>query len=84
MNFSHVGDVATNADTLMDEANQETDDAKRLALLKQIQLQILAQVPVIPLPSPASSWLHGSKSLEIGFPVTAYMGTFPLAKAYKP
>ena len=84
MNFSHVGDVATNADTLMDEANQETDDAKRLALLKQIQLQILAQVPVIPLPSPASSWLHGGKSLEIGFPVTAYMGTFPLAKAYKP
>jgi peptide/nickel transport system substrate-binding protein len=84
MNFSHLGDVATNADTLMDEANQETNDAKRLALLKQIQLQILAQVPVIPLPSPASSWLHGSKSLEIGFPVTAYMGTFPLAKAHKP
>ena len=84
MNFSHLGDVATNADTLMDEANQETNDAKRLALLKQIQLQILAQVPVIPLPSPASSWLHGSKSLEIGFPVTAYMGTFPLAKASKP
>jgi peptide/nickel transport system substrate-binding protein len=81
MNFSHYGDVAGNSDTLMDQANQETDDTKRLALLKQIQLDLLRQVPAIPLPSPASSWFHNGKTLEIGFPVKAYMGTFTLGKA---
>lgn len=84
MNFSHYGDVAGNTDELMDQANQETDDSKRLALLKQIQLQILSQVPAIPLPSPASSWMHSGKTLDIGFPVHAYMGTFTLGKASKP
>jgi ABC-type transport system substrate-binding protein len=68
----------------MDQANQETDGTKRLALLKQIQLQVLSQVPAIPLPSPASSWMHSGKTLDIGFPVHAYMGTFTLAKASKP
>ncbi len=81
MNFSHYGDVAGNSDALMDQANQETDDTKRLALLKQIQLDLLRQVPVIPLPSPAMSWFHNGRTLEIGFPVKAYMGTFILAKA---
>jgi peptide/nickel transport system substrate-binding protein len=81
MNFSHYGDVAGNSDALMDQANQETDDAKRLALLKQIQIDVLRQVPAIPLPSPASSWFHNGKTLEIGFPIKAYMGTFILAKA---
>ena len=80
MNFSHYGDVAGNSDALMEQANQEIDDAKRLALLKQIQIEILRQVPVIPLPSPARSWMHNG-ALEIGFPVKAYMGTFTLGKA---
>jgi peptide/nickel transport system substrate-binding protein len=80
MNFSHYGDMAGNADALIDQANQEVDDAKRLALLKQIQLQILSQVPVIPLPSPAGSWVHNPR-LDIGFPVHAFQGTFTLGKA---
>ena len=45
MNFSHYGDVAGNSDALMDQANQEVDDAKRLALLKRIQIDVLRQVP---------------------------------------
>jgi peptide/nickel transport system substrate-binding protein len=84
MNFSHYGDVAGNSDALMQQANQEVDDTKRLALLKQIQIDILRQVPVIPLPSPASSWLHNPKTLAIGYPVKAYMGTFTLARASRP
>ena len=79
MNFTHFGDVAGNVDMLMDQANQEVDDAKRLALLKQIQMQILRQVPVMPLPSPAGTWVHNPR-LEIGFPVKAYMGTFTLGR----
>jgi peptide/nickel transport system substrate-binding protein len=81
MNFSHYGDLAGNSDTLMAEANAEIDDTKRLALLKQVQIEILQQVPSIPLPSPGSSWMHNGKSLEIGFPIKAYMGTFTLSKA---
>lgn len=80
MNFSHFGDVGGNTDALIAQANQETDDAKRLALLKDIQFQILRQVPVIPLPSPAGSWVHNPR-LNIGFPVQAFMGTFTLGKA---
>jgi peptide/nickel transport system substrate-binding protein len=84
MNFSHYGDVAGNSDALMDEANQEVDDAKRLALLKRIQIDVLRQVPSIPLPSPANFWMHNARTLQIGYPVQAYMGTFTLAKASKP
>ena len=81
MNFSHYGDLAGNSDALMAQANEEIDDTKRLALLKQVQIEILRQVPVIPLPSPASSWMHNGATLDIGFPINAYMGTFTLGKA---
>ena len=83
MNFSHYGDIAGNADALMDQAFQEVDDAKRVQLLKQVQIDILRQVPAYPLPSAAGSWMHDGKTLEIGFPVKAYMGTFTLGKASK-
>ena len=36
---------------MIDRAHQEVDDAKRLAQLKEIQMQVLQQVPVVPLPS---------------------------------
>ncbi len=81
MNFSHYGDLAGNADALMQQANEEVDDAKRLAMLKQAQIEIMWQVPSIPLPSPAGSWIHNGKTMEIGFPVQSYMGTFTLGKA---
>jgi peptide/nickel transport system substrate-binding protein len=83
MNFSHYGDIAGNSDELMEEAFQEIDDAKRVAMLKQVQIDIMRQVPSIPLPSPAGSWMHNGKTLEIGFPVKSYMGTFTMGKASK-
>jgi peptide/nickel transport system substrate-binding protein len=79
MNFSHFGDVAGNVDALIDQAHQAVDDGMRLALLKEIQMQILRQVPVVPLPSPAGTWVHNPR-LEIGFPVQAFMGTFTLGR----
>lgn len=81
MNFSHYGDLAGNSDKLMEEANQEIDDAKRIALLKQAQIDIMWHVPSIPLPSPASLWLTNGKTMEIGFPIKAFMGTFTMAKS---
>lgn len=84
MNFSHYGDIAGNSDAKMAAANQELDDTKRIAMLKEVQIDILKQVPAIPLPSPASSWMHDGKTLNIGFPVQAYMGTITLGKASRP
>lgn len=81
MNFSHYGDIAGNSDALMEAANRETDDAKRVALLKQAQIEIMRQVPSIPLPSPAGNWIHNGKTLEVGFPIKAYMGTYTMGKA---
>ncbi len=81
MNFSYYGDLAGNSDALMDQANQEVDNAKRIALLKQVQIEIMRQVPSIPMPSPAGNWMHSGKTLDIGYPVQSYMGTFTLAKA---
>ena len=81
MNFSHYGDLGGNSDALMQQANEETDDAKRVAMLKQVQIDIMRHVPSIPLPSPAGNWIHNGKTLELGFPVKAYMGTFTLGKA---
>ena len=43
-------------------------------------MQILQQVPMVPLPSPAGTWVHNPR-LEIGFPVKAFMGTFTLGRA---
>jgi peptide/nickel transport system substrate-binding protein len=80
MNFSHFGDVAGNLDDKIVAANQETDDAKRLALVKSIQIEIMRQVPVIPLPEVAGGWVHSAK-LKLGFPVTGFMGSITLAKA---
>ena len=81
MNFSHYGDLAGNSDELMTQANEEVDDAKRIVLLKRAQIEIMRQVPSIPLPSPAGNWIHNGKTMEIGFPVQAYMGTFTMGKA---
>ena len=44
-------------------------------------VRLLRQVPAIPLPSAASAWFRNGRTLEIGFPIKAYMGTFTLAKA---
>jgi peptide/nickel transport system substrate-binding protein len=81
MNYSHYGDLAGNSDALMAQANAEIDDGKRLALLKQVQIEILRQIPSIPLPSPGSLWMHNGQTLDIGFSIKAYMGTFTLSKA---
>lgn len=80
MNFSHYGDLAGNSDLLMQQANEETDDAKRIAILKKAQIEIMWQVPSIPLPSPAGNWIYNGKTMAIGFPVQAYMGTFTMGK----
>lgn len=80
MNFSHYGDIAGNSDALMQQANEETDDARRIAILKKAQIEIMWQVPSIPLPSPAGNWIYNGKAIQIGFPIQAYMGTFTMGK----
>jgi peptide/nickel transport system substrate-binding protein len=80
MNFSHFGDLAGNVDAKIVAANQETDDIKLQAMLKSIQIEIMRQVPMVPLPDVAGGWVH-AKKMDIGFPVSGFMGSITLAKA---
>ncbi len=48
-NFSHYGEVVGSIDDLVAEAVQETDLGRQQELLKQAQLQVLADLPVLPL-----------------------------------
>ena len=41
-------------------------------------------MPAIPLPSPGKLLDAQHKTLQMGYPVEAYMGTFSLAKASQP
>ena len=82
MNFSHYGDVAGNSDNA--DGPGEPGDRRReapVAAEANSNRAPVRQVPVIPLPSPASSWFHNARTLEIGYPIHAYMGTFTLSKA---
>ncbi len=80
MNFSHFGDVGGNMDAQIVAANQEVDGDKRLAMLKALQIDIMRQVPVVPLPDVAGGWVH-SPRVRLGFPVTGFMGSLTFAKA---
>ena len=71
-NFSHYGEVGGNIDDLVAKAVAETDTAKQLAYLKEAQLQVLRDVPVVSLQTaPIITAMHGK--LDLGFkPVSGY------------
>lgn len=71
-NFSHYGEVGGSVDDLVAKAVAETDNAKQLEYLKEAQLQILRDVPVVALQTaPLITAMHGK--LDLGFnPVSGY------------
>ncbi len=71
-NFSHYGEVGGSVDDLVAKAVAETDTAKQLEYLKEAQLQILRDVPVVALQTaPLITAMHGK--LDLGFnPVSGY------------
>lgn len=79
-NFSHYGEVGGNIDDLVAKAVAETDTDKQLAYLKEAQLQVLRDVPVVSLQTaPIITAMHGK--LDLGFkPVSGY-GQYDYATA---
>jgi peptide/nickel transport system substrate-binding protein len=71
-NFSHYGEVGGSIDDLLAKAVVETDETKQLDYLKQAQLQVLRDVPVVALQTaPIITAFQGK--IDLGFnPVSGY------------
>lgn len=79
-NFSHYGEVGGNVDKLVDQAVSETDTGRQLALLKEAQLQILRDVPVLPLQTqPLVSAIQGD--IDLGYRPVSGFGQYEYATA---
>ena len=79
-NFSHYGDVGGSIDDALKAAIAEPDGKKQVRMLKDIQLQILRDLPVIPLQTLAVLFVR-QPDLDIGFKVEAGLGHYPLWSA---
>jgi peptide/nickel transport system substrate-binding protein len=79
-NFSHYGEVGGSVDKLVDQAVSETDSERQLALLKEAQLQILRDVPVLPLQTqPLIAAIQGD--IDLGYQPVSGFGQYEYATA---
>jgi peptide/nickel transport system substrate-binding protein len=79
-NFSHYGEMGGSVDKLVDEAVGSTDVDRQLALLKEAQLQILRDMPVLPLQTqPLVSALQGN--IDLGYKPLSGFGQYEYATA---
>lgn len=79
-NFSHYGEIGGSVDKLVDEAVGSTDVDRQLALLKEAQLQILRDMPVLPLQTqPLVSAIQGN--IDLGYKPLSGFGQYEYATA---
>jgi peptide/nickel transport system substrate-binding protein len=79
-NFSHYGEMGGSVDKLVDQAVSETNVEKQLALLKEAQLQILKDMPVLPLQTqPLVSAIQGN--IDLGYKPLSGFGQYEYATA---
>ena len=79
-NFSHYGVMGGSVDALVDRAVAETDAARQLDLLRQAQLQILKDMPVLPLQTqPLVSVIQGN--IDLGYKPLSGFGQYEYATA---
>ena len=79
-NFSHYGEMGGSVDKLVDQAVSETMSSKQLALLKEAQLQILKDMPVLPLQTqPLVSAIQGN--IDLGYKPLSGFGQYEYATA---
>jgi peptide/nickel transport system substrate-binding protein len=72
--------VGGSVDKLVDQAVSETDTTRQLALLKDAQLQILRDVPVLPLQTqPLVSAIQGD--VDLGYRPISGFGQYEYATA---
>ncbi|WP_193337411.1 ABC transporter substrate-binding protein [Devosia beringensis] len=79
-NFSHYGELGGSVDDLVAQAVAEPDAAKQMELLTEAQLQILRDVPVLPLQTaPLLSVLQGN--IDLGYEPVSGFGQHEFATA---
>jgi peptide/nickel transport system substrate-binding protein len=79
-NFSHYGEMGGSVDALVDKAVSETDTEKQLELLKEAQLQILRDVPVLPLQTqPLVAAIQGD--IDLGYKPVSGFGQYEYVTA---
>jgi peptide/nickel transport system substrate-binding protein len=79
-NFSHYGTAMPGIDTLLDAAMQEPDFDKRLAIVRQAELQVLADLPLIPISTNGYLIVRDPK-VQLGFTVESGYAYWRLDKA---
>lgn len=79
-NFSHYGEVGGNIDDFVSQAVSSLDENERIELLKEAQLQVLRDLPVLPLQTaPIITVMRGD--LDLGYePISGY-GQYEYATA---
>jgi peptide/nickel transport system substrate-binding protein len=79
-NFSHYGEIGGNVDDLVSQAVAEPDTAKQMELLREAQLQILRDMPVLPLQTaPLISVMQGD--IDLGYEPISGFGQHEYATA---
>lgn len=79
-NFSHYGDLVGSIDEELSAAIAEPDPEKQQQMFKDIQLQIMRDLPVVPLQSLAVLYVR-RPDLELGFEPDSGLGNYSLAQA---
>jgi peptide/nickel transport system substrate-binding protein len=79
-NFSHYGEMGGSVDKLVEQAVGETDAKKQIELLKEAQLQILRDVPVLPLQTqPLVAAIQGD--IDLGYKPVSGFGQYEYVTA---
>nr|WP_163502162.1 ABC transporter substrate-binding protein [Halomonas socia] len=80
-NFSRYGDISGNIDEALNEAIAETDPERQLEKFRDIQLEIMRELPVVPIQTLAMFWVR-QPWVELGFVPQAGLGHYQLEKAH--
>jgi peptide/nickel transport system substrate-binding protein len=79
-NYSHYGVAIPGIDALIERAQDEPDFSKRIALIQDIEKQVLADLPLLGIVT-LSYVVARNPRVDMGFPVKSGYAYWPLNKA---
>jgi peptide/nickel transport system substrate-binding protein len=79
-NFSRFGDIGGNIDEALDAAVSELDPESQLEQFRDIQLEIMRELPMVPLQTLAVLWVR-QPWVDLGFEPQAGLGHYQLEQA---
>jgi peptide/nickel transport system substrate-binding protein len=79
-NYSHYGEAMPGIDALIERAQDESDYAKRTALMQDIEKQVLRDLPMLGIVT-LSYVIARNPRVDVGFPVKSGYAYWSLAKA---